>query len=205
MGGGQRTGKCPPARGSYNLGTGGPHKRKYGGGSNQYQGTGHGQGGGANGGQVYGQSGGQPTVGNQYRGSNQYQGGGPPPRDWRAGWTDSCHPKIKEMMDPYLERYFGRLSLAELLDAAGKRQMYLPTLPKFTHTNGRPFLCWNFTLGRCTWRDCKFKMEGGHPDRNDLTNKFADNCVDILAKGVLACLNIGGGEDHQERNTKSAK
>jgi hypothetical protein len=32
------------------------------------------------------------------------------------------------MMDPYLEHYNGRLFLAEMLDAAGKRQTDLPTL-----------------------------------------------------------------------------
>ncbi len=74
------------------------------------------------------------------------------------------------------------LFLAEMLDAAGKRQTDLPTLPKFTHTNGRPFLCWNATLGCCTWQDCKFQMDGGHPDCNNITNKFANNCIDVLAK-----------------------
>ncbi len=185
MGRGQLTGKGPPARGSYNQGTGGPHKHKYGRGSNQYQGTGHGQGFGANGEQVYGWSGGQPTVSNQYRGPNQYQGGGPAPREWCAGWTDSCHSKIKEMMDPYLECYSGRLFLAELLNAAGKRKTDLPTLPKFTHANGRPFLCWNFRLGQCTWRECKFQMEGGHPHCNNITNKFATTALAFLQKECL--------------------
>jgi hypothetical protein len=96
-------------------------------------------------------------------------------------------------MDPYLDRYSGQLFLAELLNALGKRQTDLPTLPKFTHANGHPFLCWNCTIGCCTWREYKFQMEGGHPDRNDITDKFADNCVNILANGVLARLSIGGG------------
>jgi hypothetical protein len=111
IGRGQRTGKGPPSRGSYNQGTGGPQKREYGGGAaNQYQGTGQGQGGGGNGGQGYGRSGGQQTGGNQYRGQNQYQGGGPPLRDWRAGWTDMRHPKIKEMIDPYWIATLGNYS-----------------------------------------------------------------------------------------------
>jgi hypothetical protein len=109
------------------------------------------------------------------------------------------------MMDPYLERYSGRLFLAELLNAAGKRQMDLPTLPKFTHANDRPFLCWNFTLGQCTWRECKIQMEGGHPDHSDITNEFADNCVDILAKGVLAQLSIGGGGGSPGKKYKTVK
>jgi hypothetical protein len=36
-------------------------------------------------------------------------------------------------------------------------------------------------------------MDGGHPDRNNITNEFANNCIDVLAKGILARMNIGGG------------
>jgi hypothetical protein len=39
-------------------------------------------------------------------------------------------------MDPYLERYNGRIHLAEELDAAGKWQKDLPTLPHFCYANG---------------------------------------------------------------------
>jgi hypothetical protein len=48
-------------------------------------------------------------------------------------------------------------------------------------------------------------MEGGHPDRNNITNKFADNCVDVLAKGVLARLSIGGGGRSPRKKYKSGK
>jgi hypothetical protein len=199
MGGGQQTGEGTPTRGPYNQGGGGgsPPKRKYGGGTQN-----QGQGGGGNGGQGYGQPGGQIFGNQQYRGPPQYP---PPPRDWRAGWTDMRHPKIKEMMDPLLERNSGHLFLAELLDAAGKRQTDLPTLPKFTRANGHPFLCWNATLARCTWRDCKFQMKGGHPDRSDITDEFADNCVDVLLKGVLARLNIGGEQGSPQKKYKSGE
>jgi hypothetical protein len=36
-------------------------------------------------------------------------------------------------------------------------------------------------------------MYGGHPDCNDITGKFANNCIDVLAKGILARMNIGVG------------
>jgi hypothetical protein len=67
--------------------------------------------------------------------------------DWRSGWTDVRNHKIKELMDPYLEQYNGQIHLAEVLDVAGKHQTDLPILPRFCHSNGWPFLCWNSTLG----------------------------------------------------------
>jgi hypothetical protein len=64
------------------------------------------------------------------------KGGGGGQRDWKAGWHDIRNHKIRALMDPYLEQYNGRLHLAEVLDAAGKRQSDLPTLPRFCYANG---------------------------------------------------------------------
>jgi hypothetical protein len=90
------------------------------------------------------------------------------------------------MMMSYLERTNGRVHLAELLTAAGKKQTELPTLPQFVHPNGRPFLCWLSILGRCTFRECHFLKQGGHPSAKDITDDFADRTVDTLNKGVIA-------------------
>ena len=140
-------------------------------------------------------------AGQQYGGQGNYQGTGtlgggysggylPPnnyqPRDWRSGWNDERHPKIKTMMVAYLERTNGRIHLSELLTAAGKKQTDLPTLPKFIHPNGRSFICWSFILGRCTFRDCRFHLQGGHLSAKDITEDFADRVVDTLNKGVIA-------------------
>jgi hypothetical protein len=48
-------------------------------------------------------------------------------------------------------------------------------------------------------------MEGGHPNRNDITNKFADNYVNFLAKGVLAWLSIGRGGGSLGKKYKSGE
>jgi hypothetical protein len=64
--------------------------------------------------------------GGQYQGGNfspggQFQSGGQPiTRDWRMGWNDERHPKIKTLMQGYLECTNGRVHLAEILTAAGK-------------------------------------------------------------------------------------
>jgi len=108
------------------------------------------------------QYGGQPYGGQGYQGTG-VPGGGygggfyPPntyqPRDWRANWHDERHPKLKTMMVAYLERTNGRVHLAKLLQAPGKKQTDLPTLPQYAHPNGCPFLCWSSVLGWCTLLD----------------------------------------------------
>lgn len=151
-----------------------------------------GYGGGQYGGRAYGgQQGyqGMGTPGGGY-GMGQYRPGGYDPRDsWHSNWTDERHPKIKTMMATYLDRTNGRVHLAEILGAAGKKQTDLPTLPQYVHPNGRPFLCWTNVLGRCTYRECRFHQQGGHPNPKDITDDFADKVIDTLNKGILA---LGG-------------
>ena len=88
-------------------------------------------------------------------------------------------------MQGYLDRTGGRVHLTNILDAAGKRQTDLPTLPKYTHPTGRTFLCWSSVLGRCTWRDCRFRKEGGHLLPGNITDDFADRVIDVIGKGVM--------------------
>ena len=115
--------------------------------------------------------------GGGYTGIGYYPPHSYQPRDWRANWNDERHPKIKSLMATYLERTQGRVHLAELLTAAGKRQTDLPTLPQYVHPNGKPFLCWSSVLGQCTFRDCRFLQHGGHPAAKDITDEFADKVV----------------------------
>ena len=41
-------------------------------------------------------------------------------------------------------------------------------------------------LGRCTYRECRFHHQGGHPNPKDITDDFADKVVDTLNKGVIS-------------------
>jgi hypothetical protein len=124
-------------------------------------------------------------------GASAYSGGAYPaggiqqPHDWQMGWNDERHPKIKVVMQGYLAQTNGRVHLAEILTAAGRRQTDLPTLPKYFHATGQPFLCWTSVLGRCTYRDCRFCKEGGHPLPADITNEFADQVIDVIGNGIV--------------------
>ncbi len=88
-------------------------------------------------------------------------------------------------MQGYLEQMIRHVHLAEILVAAGKGQRDLPTLPKYVHATGRPFLCWSSILGRCTFRDCRFWKEGGHPLPADVTGEFADRVIGVIGKEVV--------------------
>ena len=50
-------------------------------------------------------------MGNHQQGIQQYQVTGGH-RDWRAGWTDFRHPKIKALMDRYLDKNNGLMRAA---------------------------------------------------------------------------------------------
>jgi hypothetical protein len=128
--GNDRQTQCPPGRGYRQY-----RCTQYGG--QQYGGQGY-QGMGAPGG----------GYGGGYYPPNTYQ-----PRNWHANWHDEQQPKLKTMMLAYLKRTNGCVHLAKLLQAAGKKQMYLPTLPQYIHPNGRPIPCWSSVMGRCTFPD----------------------------------------------------
>ncbi len=132
-------------------------------------------------------------------------GGMQQPRDWQSGWKDERHPKIKAVMQGYLAHLNGQVHLAKILAAAGRRQTDLPTLPKYVHALGHPFLCWTSVLGRCTYRNCRFCKEGGHPLPADITDDFADQVINIIGKGLLKLItNTGSGSPPKKQKVGDA-
>jgi hypothetical protein len=103
-----------------------------------------------------------------HQGGQPQQGGPTSTRDWRTGGNYQRNPKIKTMIQPYLECTGGRVYLREILNAAGKCQTDFPMLQKYVHATERPFLCWSSVLGCRTFRDCWFKKEGSHPSTTDI-------------------------------------
>ena len=188
-------------QGSGNPGSGNDRQtqRHPGRGYEQYRGTEYG-------GQQYGRQGYQGTgaLGGGYGGGyyppNTYQ-----PRNWRINWHDKQPPKLKTMMSAYLEQTNGSVHLAKLLQAEGKKQTDLPTLPQYVHPNGCPFLCWSSVLGQCTFCDCRFLQQGGHSLAKDITDEFAKKVVDTLNKGVISLCGIatpGGSPPKKQKATK---
>jgi hypothetical protein len=139
-----------------------------------------------------------PYHGGQYQGGH-YSGGAfpvgrhPPLRDWQTEWNDERHPKIKMLMQSYLLHTNGRVHLAKILAAVGKHQTDLTNLPKYVHPTGWPFLSWTSILGRCTYRECRFRKEGGHPLPADIMYEFVKQITDVIGKGVVKFTAHTGG------------
>jgi hypothetical protein len=123
-------------------------------------------------------------------------------QDWKLGWVDTHNHKMKALMDPYLECFNGRIHLNKVLNAAGKCQTDLPTLPRFCYANGWPFLCWNSTLGCCMYCSCRYLRKGGHPGHNDIPNDFADKVCAVISLGIQTRMQPGGGEGSPGRKLK---
>lgn len=106
--------------------------------------------------------------------------------------TNVRHPKIKQLMDPYLKRYNRYVNLAEILTSSGKRMSDLPTLPQYTSAKGDTFICWNSALGTC-YQGKRCRYSRGHLKQGEATDSFADATLDCISKGVLYYTNLPVG------------
>jgi hypothetical protein len=88
------------------------------------------------------------------------------------------------MMNPYLELSNGVLSFPRILDAGKITMNDLPGLDKYKDpTTGRHIFCW---ADFCWAEVCYFGKKGGHPQRADYFDKFAEQVVQVLGLGVAA-------------------
>ncbi len=88
-------------------------------------------------------------------------------------------------MNPYLNHFNKLLALPDLLKAGNICYEDLPVLNWFRNpTTGKSTVCWVHVLGPCHYWDCYFAARGGHPGREDYTDKFAHNVVAMLGQAV---------------------
>jgi hypothetical protein len=84
----------------------------------------------------------------------------------------------------YLLKYNNYINLSAILMSAGKKMGDLSSLPQYCTPTGTPLLCWNNVLGRY-FRGKKCKFFKGHVSKGNATDKFADNVVNCISKGVV--------------------
>ena len=82
----------------------------------------------------------------------------------------------------------------------------LPGLDKCNDpTTGRNTMCWAEVLGPCHFLECYFGQRGGHPDRADYSDKFAEQVIQVLGQGVatrmMALCALGGKRVKMEPGT----
>jgi hypothetical protein len=106
-------------------------------------------------------------------------------------------------MQKYLKHTHGQIHLAKILEAAGKTQADLPTLPKYVHPTGRPFLCWASILGKCGFWNCRFHKEGGHPLLGEITDESADRVINAIGKDVVTPSIQGGSTPKKQKGDQT--
>ena len=90
------------------------------------------------------------------------------------------HPTIRICMQPYHQKFWGRVMLTKILSAANKHILVLPSLNS-RMKNGKNNLCYLNVLGHCGQGDqCIF----AHPQAN-----FPDNFLEEVCRVVSAGLN----------------
>ena len=50
--------------------------------------------------------------------------------------------------------------------------------------------------------ECRFQRDGGHPGPNDIPDKFAENVVGKLTKGIQARMQAGGDGSSPHKKPK---
>ena len=54
-------------------------------------------------------------------------------------------------------------------------------------------------VGKCRYRDCHFRKEGGHPLPGDITDEFADQVINAIGKGVVPPSIQGGSPPKKQK------
>jgi hypothetical protein len=112
---------------------------------------------------------------------------------------DHFHPKIKEALTEFHEKFKGRVSIQRVMNAAG---IWWPDMPKwekhFNKTTNRSELCWDHLIGCCKYGPmCMFGRS--HDDVKNIPDEFADNAIKVLKPGIEAMLKDGYRYDDGKR------
>ena len=118
-----------------------------------------------------------------------------------AAKEDIRHPKIKQLMDPYLKKYNNYFNLSDILTASGKRMTDLPTIQKLCHPTGQPYLCWNSVLGKC-FRGSRCKYSRGHIKRVTLRMSLPMQSPTASEKAFSITLTSPQGRDPPTTSAK---
>eukprot|EP00956_Cyclotella_meneghiniana_P035464 scaffold115205_cov57-Cyclotella_meneghiniana.AAC.3 len=138
-------------------------------------GRGGGRGGGGGGGRGGG-AGGGGRGGGAGRGTGGVKQGDP---------LGHVNPKFLAAWPEFFKRFGGRVSIRNLMEAAGVTWDDMPKLPAATTENGGDALCWTTVLGVCRYgQNCHFAAAHGVPVPDD----FAEAVIKVLSPGVEAMM-----------------
>ncbi len=98
----------------------------------------------------------------------------------------NIHPKIKALMEPYVQKFRGVLLTPLLAQVNLTLDDLLKLSPEVGGTNR---ICYNFILGRCTLDNCRHK--DSHVNERNITDKFVREITTKLRPGVTEFLANG--------------
>jgi hypothetical protein len=104
---------------------------------------------------------------------------------------DNHHPKIKDLMNPYLEN-----SMDSSTSHGAAQQGWKTTQPLAKNAQIHPPKQAALHVGTARWATaCTGSAStcawAAHPKPGDIPDSFVDQCIDILGKGVIAQLQGG--------------
>ena len=104
------------------------------------------------------------------------------------------HPTIVKYMAEYNNTFGFNIPLAQILDGANIRKHNLPTLAKYTSSNGKTKLCYHHIMGECPFgRKCHWFT--GHAPKSDVTDEFATQLCQVIDPAMgYVWRNKGGGD-----------
>ena len=107
------------------------------------------------------------------------------------------HPKIQQVMGPYMKQQDGKVGLARLLRLGNLKLADLPTIP------GVRNICYNYVMGKCWGSGCFYKA--GHLGKMKIPNKFADDLCQLISPAIKTHFNDKTGEGGGTQGVKQEK
>jgi hypothetical protein len=97
--------------------------------------------------------------------------------------------KIEAMMRAYRQKFPGYINVISILNEGELRLTDLPRSEIVDKDTGKQMFCWAYGLGCCTYPNCRFAAQGGHPE--SVSDEFAEATCTVLGPCMQKILNNG--------------
>jgi hypothetical protein len=93
------------------------------------------------------------------------------------------------MMRAYQQKVPGNVNVFNILDECDLRLTDLLPSGIVDKDTGKQMFCWAYGLGCCTYPNCRFAAQGGHPET--VLEEFADATCTLLGPCIQKIVNNG--------------
>jgi hypothetical protein len=119
--------------------------------------------------------------------------------------ADHVHPIIKKAMAPVMQKFGGKITILEMMDAAKVGWRDMPMLEKCKNSiTGYCEVCWNHLCGKCRFGEkCDFAKN--HLPAEEVPDKFATEVVNVLTPGLKELMKDNYDRDKYKRQRDSGE